>query len=170
MVEVHQRGIQLFTQGQYQAAIGCFEACIRDAETSEVWNDWATAQFACGQVGKAKEGLRRALQLDPQNTQAAENLRIVSASLANHSVPCCDGGASPAGPGSANPPPQHSGGSEPTPTREMTILVELLRDIQCIPPEDPSLDPSVIAAKRTTGLDSEYFVQSCLRRLARLPA
>jgi len=75
MAEAHQRGIELFAQGQYQEAIGCFEECLRQAETSEIWNDWATAQFASGRVWEARQGLKRALQLNPQNIQAAENLR-----------------------------------------------------------------------------------------------
>jgi tetratricopeptide (TPR) repeat protein len=52
---------------------------LRQAETSEIWNDWATAQFAFGRVWEARQGLKRALQLNPQNVQAAENLRRVVA-------------------------------------------------------------------------------------------
>ena len=79
MAEAHQRGIELFARGQYQEAIGCFEECLRQAETSEIWNDWATAQFASGRVREARQGLKRALQLNPQNMQAAENLcRLVT--------------------------------------------------------------------------------------------
>jgi outer membrane protein assembly factor BamD (BamD/ComL family) len=43
MPEAYQRGLDLFAQGRYQEAICCFEACLQQAETSEVWNDWATA-------------------------------------------------------------------------------------------------------------------------------
>jgi len=48
MMETHQRGVELFTRGQYQGAIGCFEACLQVAETSEVWNDWAAANSLRG--------------------------------------------------------------------------------------------------------------------------
>jgi MoaA/NifB/PqqE/SkfB family radical SAM enzyme len=170
MVEAHQRGLALFGEGRYQEAIGCFEECLRQAETSEVWNDWATAQYVSGHAGEAKEGLRRALQLDPQNSQAAENLRIISALISTPLVPSRHGGATSATPGSENPLLQNEAANQPTPTRVTTIVGELLRDIQSIPPEEPSLGPSVIAAMRTTGLDSGYFVQRCLEKLARLPA
>lgn len=79
MVEAYQRGLELFGQGRYKEAICCFEECLQQAETSEVWNDWATAHFASGRVQEAREGLKRALQLDPQNTQAVDNLRLLDA-------------------------------------------------------------------------------------------
>lgn len=78
MAEAHQRGLQLFAEGQYQAAIGCFEESLRKVETREVWNDWATARFASGHADAAKTGFRRALQLHSQNVQAAENLRVLN--------------------------------------------------------------------------------------------
>jgi tetratricopeptide (TPR) repeat protein len=79
VAEAYQRGLELFGQGRYQEAIFCFEACLQQAETSEVWNDWATAHFASGHIREARQGLERALQLDPQNTQAAGNLRLLDA-------------------------------------------------------------------------------------------
>jgi tetratricopeptide (TPR) repeat protein len=79
MAEAHQRGLELFGQGRYQEAIGCFEACLQQAETSEVWNDWATAHLASGHIREARQGLERALQLDPRNTQATGNLRLLDA-------------------------------------------------------------------------------------------
>jgi sulfatase maturation enzyme AslB (radical SAM superfamily) len=149
MAEAHQRGLELFGQGRYQEAIGCFEECLQQAETSEAWNDWATAQFASGRVMQAREGLKRALQLDPQNAQAAENIRLV-AGLSTSLRRC-------------------SGGNQQGVIGRNPLLRGFLQDIQAIPGENPSLHPSVIEAIRKTRLDSGYFVQKCLERLARLP-
>jgi MoaA/NifB/PqqE/SkfB family radical SAM enzyme len=150
MAVAHQRGIELFGQGQYQEAICCFEECLRQAETSEVWNDWATAHFACGRPREAREGLKRALQLDPQNTQAAENLRVLDALAAS--------------------PPNSSGENLQKVAWGKPIIEELLQDIRAIPGEDPSLHPTVIEAIRKTRFHSGYFVEKCQQRLSRLPA
>jgi hypothetical protein len=50
VAQAHQRGIELFAQGRHNEAMGCFEEGLHQAETSEVWNDWVTAQFASGRV------------------------------------------------------------------------------------------------------------------------
>jgi tetratricopeptide (TPR) repeat protein/wyosine [tRNA(Phe)-imidazoG37] synthetase (radical SAM superfamily) len=149
MVETRQRGIQLFAQGHYPEAIGCFEECLRQAETSEVWNDWAAAQFALGRVREASEGLKRALQLDPRNTQAAQNLRLLNVLVASRQ--------------------KSSGENQQGLTGKKPVVEEFLQDIQAIPAEDPSLHPSVIEAMQRTHLHSGYFVEKCLERLARLP-
>jgi len=149
MAQADQRGLELFAQGRYQEAIGSFEESLRQAETSEVWSDWATAQFASGRVPQAREGLKRALQLNPQNHQAAANLRLVEL-LADSAQKC-------------------AGGSQQGILSNDSLLRKFLQDIQAIPGEDPSLPPKVIAAIRTTRLDSGYFVGKCLERLAKLP-
>ena len=149
MAETHQRGIELFAQGRYHEAICCFEECLRQRETSEIWNDWATAQFASGRVAQAQDGLKRALQLEPRNAQAAGNLRLVDA-LAGSRQRC-------------------SGENQRRAAGKKPIIEEFLQDIQAIPGEDPSLHPSVIEALGKTRLDSGYFVEKCLERLARLP-
>ena len=46
-------------------------------ETSDGWNDWATAQLARGRPAEAEQGYRRALELDSLNNQAAANLGIL---------------------------------------------------------------------------------------------
>jgi MoaA/NifB/PqqE/SkfB family radical SAM enzyme/SAM-dependent methyltransferase len=50
------------------------------------------------------------------------------------------------------------------------FLQELVRDIQAIPGENPSLSAPVILATRMMRLDSEYFVRKCLERLVRVPS
>jgi tetratricopeptide (TPR) repeat protein len=149
MAEAHQHGLELFAQCRYQEAIACFEECLRQAETSEVWNDWATAQFASGRVQQAREGLKRALQLDPRNTQAAQNLRLLDAL--------------------AGPPQKCSGDTQQRVIGKEPVIEEFLRDIQAIPGEDPSLHPTVIEAIRRTRFHSGYFVEKCAQRLAKLP-
>jgi len=170
MAEAHQRGLQLFAESQYEAAIRCFEESLRQAETSEVWNDWATAQFASGHAEAAMTGLRRALRLDSQNAQAAENLRALN-SLAASPLSWPGSSHEFATPnGSAAPPSTRATENEQTAVEDNRAIYELLRDFQAIPAEDPSLAPAVIAAMRTMRLYSGYFVERCLARLARLPA
>jgi tetratricopeptide (TPR) repeat protein len=40
----------------------------------ERWNDWATARFFAGRSAEAEGGYRRALEMNSQNAQAAENM------------------------------------------------------------------------------------------------
>jgi len=150
MVGAHQRGLELFGQGRYEEAIRCFEAYLRESETSQAWNDWAAAQFALGRAREAAEGLRRALQLNPQNTQAIQNIHRLAALTAL--------------------PQNRSAENHPRVTGQDPVVEEFLRDIQAIPSEDPSFHPRVIRAIRTMRIDSAYFVNKCLERLARLPA
>src|SRR5215471_126721 len=79
--EQRRHATELFQQGQFAAALQQFSELIQDGETSELWNDWATAQFQCGAQEKAEQGYRRALELDKANTLAAVNLGILLASL-----------------------------------------------------------------------------------------
>jgi Tfp pilus assembly protein PilF len=46
-------------------------------ETSERWNDWAAAAFVSGAAIEAEHGFRRALELAPDDRQAAENLGLL---------------------------------------------------------------------------------------------
>jgi len=173
MAEAHEWGLHFFAEGQYQAALECFEECLRQAETSEVWNDWATTQFAAGRLEVAKRGLKRALELDPHNAQAAANLSALE-TLAVTPPKSSPGGADTecaASPQGAAKPPLRQGGDD----RQMVIelspaILELVRDIRAIPGEDPSLAPHVIATMRVTSIDSGYFVEKCLERLGRVPA
>lgn len=148
MVEAYQRGLELYGQGRYQEAVGCFEACLRQNETSAVWNDWATAQFASGHVRQAWEGLKRALQLDPQNSLAMQNVRAL---VASHAAP------------------QSCAGNQRQVKGMEQLVAECLEDIQRIPGENPSLNPVVIEAIRKMRISSAYYVEKCLERLARLP-
>ena len=70
----HQQGIGLYNEGRYHEAARVFAAILQTNDNSEIWNDWASAQAAAGQLREAERGLKRALQIDPRNSQAAQNL------------------------------------------------------------------------------------------------
>ncbi len=67
-------GLALFQDGKYEEAAREFRAELDNRESSECWNDWAAAETFCGRIEAAIAGFTRALQLDPANTQAKENL------------------------------------------------------------------------------------------------
>ena len=77
----HQRAIQLYQQGQFEEASRLLNEVRREEETSERWNDWASAELACQRPEAAERGYRRALALEPQNLQAELNLGILLAQL-----------------------------------------------------------------------------------------
>jgi len=70
-----------FEQGDFEEAARLYEDLLVTNETAEAWNDWATAQLACGRTGKSEDGFRRALQLDPKNAQAMANLGVLLVSV-----------------------------------------------------------------------------------------
>ncbi len=75
--EHYGNAIQLFEDRQYEEAARLFNRILLKGETSEGWNDWATAQLARGHPMEAEQGYRRALELDSLNNQAAANLGIL---------------------------------------------------------------------------------------------
>ena len=75
--EEHQRAIGLFNQGQYEGAARVLAEILHVSQRSDIWNDWAVAQAARGDLSNAKDGFQRALQLDPANGEAAANLAVV---------------------------------------------------------------------------------------------
>jgi 2-polyprenyl-3-methyl-5-hydroxy-6-metoxy-1,4-benzoquinol methylase len=77
----YQEGLELCAKGEFQAAADVLRAALRDEETSDRWNDWATLEVACNRMANAEGGYRRALELDPGHGQAAANLGVLLASL-----------------------------------------------------------------------------------------
>jgi len=73
----HQRGIEHFQSGAYADAVHLLSEALTDHENCELWNDWATAQAACGHLEEAKKGYRRALQLNSGDCQSAANLGVL---------------------------------------------------------------------------------------------
>ncbi len=70
----HRQGVVLFNQGSYEQAARLFAEALDIQETSDRWNDWATAQMLCEHGVSAERGFVYALELNPQNQQAAANL------------------------------------------------------------------------------------------------
>lgn len=77
----HQRGLQLYAGGQYQEAAVLLKEALREEAASEIANDCAAADLACGQKEKAVAGFLLAVSLDAGNTEAAANLGILLASI-----------------------------------------------------------------------------------------
>lgn len=69
--------LRVFESGRIQEAIELFEKAIRERETSEAWNDWASAVHLTGDLAGAEKGFRRALELDRSSQQAAANLGVL---------------------------------------------------------------------------------------------
>ncbi|HWF37651.1 MAG TPA: DUF1698 domain-containing protein [Candidatus Acidoferrales bacterium] len=73
----HQQGIEQYHRGRYNEAVRLFSDALQEEATSELWNDWATANLALENVNEAEAGFRRALNCDPGNVQACANLGAV---------------------------------------------------------------------------------------------
>jgi 2-polyprenyl-3-methyl-5-hydroxy-6-metoxy-1,4-benzoquinol methylase len=86
----HQRGLQLFNEGEFAEALAEFDAAIASDGSSEIWNDWATTHLALQNVGEAERGLRRALELNATNTTAATNLVVLLSRLGRHAEAMCN--------------------------------------------------------------------------------
>ncbi len=72
--EKYNKAVHLFQEGDYDSAALLLAESLLEDQTSERWNDWATAKFLAGHPTEAEGGYRRALDVDPQNAQAVANL------------------------------------------------------------------------------------------------
>jgi SAM-dependent methyltransferase/tetratricopeptide (TPR) repeat protein len=72
--EKHEAGVHLYRLGQFEKASQLLGEALGEAESSELANDWAAAELACGHPARAEQGFVRALRMDPANVEAAENL------------------------------------------------------------------------------------------------
>jgi Tfp pilus assembly protein PilF len=81
----HEYAVYLFQQGFYKDAVKHLDEVLREEETGERWSDWATAQFALSHFAEAERGFRRALELDPDLTEAAVNFGTMLVSLSRWS-------------------------------------------------------------------------------------
>jgi GT2 family glycosyltransferase/SAM-dependent methyltransferase/glycosyltransferase involved in cell wall biosynthesis len=70
----HAEGLSYFAAGRLAEALAAFRRALAETDTAEIWNDWATAQYALGYQHEAEAGFRLALGVDPKNAQAALNL------------------------------------------------------------------------------------------------
>src|SRR5260221_9302525 len=72
--EIHTLGLRLYEGERFDEALALLRQALGDAESSELWSDWSTVQFRRGETGEAEAGYRIALQMNPNETQAAANL------------------------------------------------------------------------------------------------
>lgn len=82
--ELSALGVQRFCEHAVDESIRFLAAALRLEETAERWNDWATAQLARGAATESEYGFRRALEIDPRNSQAAANLGTLLAGRERH--------------------------------------------------------------------------------------
>ncbi len=72
-----QMGTGLVQSGNPAHAVKVLGFGLAENETRELWNDWATAQCACGDLVRAEWGYRCALRLDPSYRDAAVNFAVL---------------------------------------------------------------------------------------------
>jgi Tfp pilus assembly protein PilF len=77
----HEYAVYLFQQGFYADAVTHLDEVIREDESAERWSDWATAQFALSHFPEAERGFRRALELNPDLSEAAVSYGAMLAGL-----------------------------------------------------------------------------------------
>jgi glycosyltransferase involved in cell wall biosynthesis len=73
----HAQAILSFQQGHTVEALRLLEELLKAGDTSELWNDWAMVNLAAEDLHKAELGFTRALELDPENTDATANLGLL---------------------------------------------------------------------------------------------
>jgi tetratricopeptide (TPR) repeat protein len=83
--EQHEYAVYLFQQGFYEDAVKHLDEVLREEETGERWNDWATAQFGLSHFGEAERGFRRALEMNPDLAEAATNFGAMLMTLSRWS-------------------------------------------------------------------------------------
>ncbi len=87
----HEEAIRAFADGHTADALRILDELLTEHATSELWNDWATVQFLCGNHGEAQHGYSRSLELDPSNHQAELNLGLVHWNLGGRPKPAIKG-------------------------------------------------------------------------------
>jgi Flp pilus assembly protein TadD len=77
--DVHLQGLQFFKENQFENAAKWLREALTLDPAAERWNDWASAELACGRTEQAEAGYRQALKLDLDNGEAALNLGALNA-------------------------------------------------------------------------------------------
>jgi MoaA/NifB/PqqE/SkfB family radical SAM enzyme len=176
----HQAGLRLFAGGQYGAALGEFARAIREGETRERWNDWASAELGCGREVRAEWGYRRALHFDPAYRHAAVNLAVllIRRGRLQEALPFL----TPHAPSLSKSEKTvianfviGSGGHVGSTTRPTAANQDLLLDafltlISLIPNDDPAMPADLRETNRRRLFDSEQYVKECNELFNALPA
>jgi len=66
--------LERFHCGDYETAVHLFAEAAEEQPTTEILNDLGYAQQTCGHIQEAERSFREALNIAPDNTQAAINL------------------------------------------------------------------------------------------------
>lgn len=82
--EKHEHALDAYRHGRFDDALGLLGQALEEEETSERWNDWASAQVAARRLADAERGFQRALQLDPDNPEACANFGALLATRDRH--------------------------------------------------------------------------------------
>ena len=77
----HERSLALYAEGQFESAAELLRQALLDAPTSELANDCAAAELACGHREQALAGFFLATSLNPQNVEAVANLGTLLAHM-----------------------------------------------------------------------------------------
>ena len=88
--DLHAQGISLFGAGRYMEARDALRQALSEADSSELWNDWASAQFMLGQTDEAEAGFRLALEMDSSNAEASANLAALLTAQGKSAQTACD--------------------------------------------------------------------------------
>ena len=145
--------LALFQDGRFEEASREFRAELDERETSEGWNDWAAAEAYCGRIEAAIAGFTRALQLEPSNTQARENLLGLREQCLKTIAAVQRSGVAPAGAAAAC-------GTEPACEMAVQAYINALAEI---PLCDPTLPTWQRDALEKSGTDSSHVVREAYR-------
>jgi tetratricopeptide (TPR) repeat protein/wyosine [tRNA(Phe)-imidazoG37] synthetase (radical SAM superfamily) len=171
--EHHQLGIQFFEEGRFCAAIGEFQQSIKLGANSEIWNDWATAQLADGDLAKAEEGYCRALHADKQYAPAAINLSLLLLQLgrASEALPFLSvlERAAASAEESQRPALTAAVAAIRRTVQPIDFVRAFLTAVQRLPRVDPNWPEYLKAAQAERAFDSSYLVKEGLRLLRELP-
>ena len=74
ITDPYKEGVRLYESGQYVDAYRYLAEALQKEESGQRWNDWAAVQLALKNLAEAERGFRKALELDPDYSQAHANL------------------------------------------------------------------------------------------------
>jgi len=151
--------LALFQDGRFEEASREFRAELDERETSEGWNDWAAAETYCGRIEAAIAGFTRALQLEPSNTQARENLLALREECLKTIKAVQANGGGPASAARACDPAAVCG-TEPACEVAVRAYINALAEI---PLCDPTLPTWLRDALEKSGTDSSHVVREGYR-------
>jgi hypothetical protein len=81
LIEDSTPRIAALREGRFQEVGLMLGVALHEPFTSEIANDWGTAELACGKAARAQQGFVQALRLDRMNQEAAANLGALLAHL-----------------------------------------------------------------------------------------